>query len=123
LIYAVRFSPLAIRELAEAAIRIADITADEETGRAWYDGLKEESGTLAENPRRFQVQTKESRLIGAEARRLLYQRTKGSTHTYHLYYVVEDEGDDGPVVKILHIRHASRKPMTSTEAKDIRGGQ
>ena len=126
MIYAVRFSPLADREIAEATARIADITGDEQIARDWYAGLKEESGSLSENPRRFQVQSEDSRKIGAEVRRMLYQRTGGSrtsTHAHHLYYVIADEGDDGPMVKVLHVRHASRKPMTRAEAKEIRAGQ
>ena len=125
MIYAVRFSPLAEREIAEATSRIADIAEDEQIAREWYALLKKEAGKLSESPRRFQVQSEESRKIGAEVRRILYQRTKSgsSTHTYHLYYVIADQGDDGPLVQIIHVRHASRKPITRAEAKDIRAGQ
>jgi hypothetical protein len=40
LIYAVRFSPLAEREIAEATARIADITESVEIARDWYSRLK-----------------------------------------------------------------------------------
>ncbi|MES2463207.1 MAG: hypothetical protein V4671_21710 [Armatimonadota bacterium] len=122
MIYAVRLSPGAEREVAEATVRIADIADREDAGIEWYVGLKETAASLSENPRRFQVQADDSRRIGQEVRRLLYQRTKSSTHAYHLYYSVEDQGEDGPRVTIIHVRHASRKPITRAEAKDILGG-
>jgi hypothetical protein len=36
---------------------------------------------------------------------------------------VRDESEDGPRVTITHIRHASRKPITRAEAKNILAGQ
>jgi hypothetical protein len=39
-----------------------------------------------------------------------------------LFSRVEDAGEDGALVTILHIQPARRKPMSQTEAEDIRGG-
>jgi plasmid stabilization system protein ParE len=121
-IYAVRFSPHAEQELARAAIRLIELTGSKEFAAEWYGGVKAAVATLAEFPARLQTQAKESRLLGREVRRLLYQRSAGSSAPYHLYFTVEDDGKDGPVVRILHVRHAARKPVTRKEAEGIRKG-
>ena len=125
LIYAIRFSARANREIAEATVRFAAITGDDDMAKEWLDGVYYLAATLATNPARFSVQPDESRKLGCEVRRVLYQRSAGtgaSTHAYHLYFK-QEKGDDGPLVTVIHVRHASRKPLTRTEAKDILAGQ
>jgi hypothetical protein len=57
--------------------------------------------------------------MGAEVRHIRYQRTSGSA-VYHAYYTVTDDGPDGPLVVVFHIRHASRRPLTPKEARALR---
>lgn len=121
--HAVRFSPRADRETTEAATRLAMITGSDDLALEWFFGIKAAAGTLATNPRQSPVNEDASRKIGEEDRRLLFQRTGSSNAAYHLFYTVEDAGDDGPRVAVIHVRHASRKPITRAEAKDIRAGR
>lgn len=99
--------------------RLAEITGDVDLARLWYAGLREAVSTLSEQPRRYAVRARESQLIGRETRCLLYRRTSGSV-AYHVFYFVEEDGDDGPRVIVFRIRHASRRPMTSQEAQLLR---
>ncbi len=121
-VYAVRFSAQANREIKEATVRLADLTGDDVLAQEWLEGLYEAAATLATYPGRFALRPDESRKIGIEVRRQLYQRSAGSA-AYHLYYRVEEQGEDGPRVMVLHVRHASRKPITRAEANDIRSGR
>ncbi|MES2463559.1 MAG: type II toxin-antitoxin system RelE/ParE family toxin [Armatimonadota bacterium] len=120
-VYAVRFSARASREINEATVRLADLTGDAMLAQEWLEGLYRVAATLATHPGRFALRFDESRKIGIEVRRLLYQRSAGSA-AYHLYYRVEEQGEDGSRVIVLHLRHASRRPITRAEAKDIRSG-
>lgn len=119
--YAVRFGERANRESAEAVVRLFDLTDNQEIARSWLVGLREAAGTLNTNPRRFAVRPTESRFIGLPVRRLLYRRPLSSTSSpaYHLFYFVEDQSQDGPLVFVFHIRHAARRPMTRRDAKEI----
>jgi plasmid stabilization system protein ParE len=121
--YSVRFSPRAERETAEAATWLAEIVGSDDLAVEWFLGIKAAAGTLATNPRRFPVHADASRKLGRQVRGLLFQRRSASTAAYHLYYSIEDNGDDGPTVRVVHVRHASRKPITRAEAKEIRAGQ
>jgi len=117
--YAIRFLPRAERDAVDAAAWIAQITGSEETAGQWYEGLRAAAGTLATLPKRFAVQTRESRLLDRPVRRLLYRRTPGSA-AYHVYYTVAEDSPDGPLVAILHIRHSARRPPSRAEAQEIK---
>lgn len=119
--YAVRFSAGADREVSEATVRLADLSGSEKIAQEWLEGIYTAATTLATHPTRFALRPDEGRKIGLSVRRLLYQRSPSSA-AYHLYYTVENQGEDGPRVTIIHVRHASRRPITGTEAKDIRAG-
>jgi len=59
-----------------------------------------------------------------DVRRLVYRRP-GSSRTSPVYlvlYSVEDATLDGPLVSILSVRHAARKPLTRDEARAIEAG-
>ena len=116
--YALRLLPSANRDRIEAAAWIAELVG-EDAAQAWRSGVLAAVATLAENPRRFAVQERESRLPGREVRRLLYRRTPGSA-AYHVFYTVAEDSPDGPRVSILHIRHAARRPLSRAEAREIR---
>lgn len=117
--YAIRFLPRSERDATEAVTWIAESTGSEEAARQWYAGLRTAVGTLATLPKRFAVQERESRLLGSQIRWLLYRRSPGSA-AYHVYYTVAEDSPDGPLVAILHVRHASRRPLSRAEAREIR---
>lgn len=78
---------------------------------------------LSTNPRRFPVAEQESHLFGLNLRRMLYRQTVGSRAAYHVLYTITEEGEDGPLVKVIHIRHAAQKPLNRREARRIRENQ
>lgn len=123
--YAVRFISIAIKEAIAASEYVASFTVDEtqssDYARRWYQGLRDLAGTLATLPHRFAVEVRESRRFGMEVRRLLYRMRMGGV-AYHAYYRILEESADGAKVQIIHVRHASRRPMTFTEARDIIAG-
>lgn len=130
-VYAVRVSVRAGRDVREAAAWIVETAAggggeaaDIARGEAWQEGLLSRIGTLSTGPRRFAVDERASRLLGLPGtRRMVYRPTEGSAMAYHVFYMVEEEGDDGPQVRVIHIRHAARKPMTRAEGRQIREEQ
>jgi hypothetical protein len=50
---------------------------------------------------------------------LLYQRTPNSAQ-YKMFYTIAEDGPDGPVITVLHVRHASRTPLTGSEAQTLK---
>ncbi len=121
-VYAVRLSEYAQRELERIVSDVLERAADEAMARACYQGMRAAIRGLSRNPRRFAVQPEESRKLKGEVRREIYRHKPGSSAVYYLFYTVEDDTDDGPLVTVIHVRHASRKPLTHAEAKDIRAG-
>ena len=120
-VFAVRLTPRAEREIYGITADLLQ-SAGEETAGAWYRGVRDAITSLSRHPRRFAVQEAQSRLLGVEARRMLYRRpgsSRGSAAGHHLYYTVQ-EGEDGPVVTVFHVRHASRRPITATEGRALR---
>lgn len=118
-VYAIRFSTGADQEITAAFVRLADISGSEEIALEWLQGIRAAVVTLATNPQRFQAQAQESRVLGGEVRRLLYRRTNVTSAAHHIYYRVYEDSDDGPLIRILHLRHAARKPMTRKKAREI----
>ena len=66
----------------------------------WLIGLFQDIDTLNEMPRRCPV-IAEARDIGREVRQLLY----GS---YRILFDIQEETPDGPLVRVLRIRHGAR---------------
>ena len=73
-IYLVRFSPQAAQDVAEAGIRLAEMTEDAETARSWLVGAYDEAGKLTLFPQANPIVQPESRLLGQEIRCLVYRR-------------------------------------------------
>ena len=122
-VYAIRFSPGADQEITAAFLRLADISGSEEIALDWLQGIRAAVATLATNPTRLQIQAQGSRILGGEVRRLLYRRTNAASVAHHTYYRVHEDSDDGPHIRILHLRHAARKPITQKEAREIQGAE
>lgn len=114
--YAIRFRSRARREMSEARIRLAEIT-DREHAIAWYNGCLDAIALLADNPNRNPV-AYESRYFRGVVHSFAYRLTTRGV-SYRVFYMIVDSVEDAPAVAILHIRHASRKPMTRAEAREI----
>jgi len=114
--YAVRIWPRALHEIQAAADRFADISG-EEIGRAWYTGILLELPKLAENPRRFSV-ISEGRYFAHEIRQVLYRRTPSSA-AYRVLFTIAEDSLDGPLIALIHIRHAAARPISRREAQAL----
>jgi plasmid stabilization system protein ParE len=73
-----------------------------ETGIRWFLTLEEEIASLATFPERAPL-APESARFPFEVRQLLYGR---KPHVYRILYSIE-----GETVRVLHIRHARRRPI------------
>jgi plasmid stabilization system protein ParE len=127
--YAVRLLARARRDRAATAAWIIEhVGADEEGNPTeegeriaadWLAHLSDALGTLAENPERHPILPAESKRLGVPVRRILFRRNNSSRFAHHVYYTVE-EHEDGPRVVVVHIRSASRRPLTVKEARELR---
>lgn len=116
--YAVRISAQANRDIVEASTWLTGLI-DEALVLQWSEGLLSEIGALSGAARQSAISERESRLFGGEIKRLIYRRTEASTAAYHIFYRVEETGQDGPIVRVLHVRHTTRRPLTADEAHEI----
>jgi|SRR3974390_1425005 len=73
-----------------------------ETGAHWFLALEDAIASLSSLPERCPLAPENARFPFA-VRQLLYGR---KPHVYRILFTL-----DGDAVKILHIRHARRKPM------------
>jgi len=74
-----------------------------ETGIRWFLALDDAIASLAAFPKRCPLAPETAR-FPFEVRQLLYGR---KPHVYRILFTVEDD-----TVKILHIRHGQRKPLS-----------
>ncbi len=114
--YAIRIEARAERDIREALLRTADLSGDE-IARDWTAGLYEAFATLGTLPRRCAVAA-ETRFFSIEIRQLQYRRTRNAP-PYRILFTIVEAGSDGPVVSVLHVRHAARRPMTRKEAREV----
>lgn len=121
--YAVRWYTRARRDVDSAVVDYAEYSGDIIRAAQMYDEMEELAGTLNENPNRYAIAETESVAFGFPVRRVLYRLTRGSRVAYHLIYYAVEESPDGATVTVLHVRHASRAPLTTEEASEIKGQQ
>lgn len=92
--------------------------------RAWRDGLDELVTHLSTFPRLYVRSEEFSKRLKREIRQATYRRPGApNSAAYHVLFSVTDEGDDGPTVTLVHLRHASKRPPTAAEAREILAGQ
>ena len=120
-IYAVRLSPRAERDLDAITVSYAESIAGERNAVAWRDGFYDEIATLATLPHRYPAPPDAS-AFSFETKQLLYRRAKSSV-THRIYYRIFEDGDDGRLVRVIHIRYASARALTRREAREIEAQQ
>ena len=116
-VYAIRITERAQRDINAATVHFGD-TASPEIGAAWRTGLYEAISSLATLPRRCPVAPERFR---SEVRQMQYRRA-GSHVAYRILFRIEGEEAnalDPPTVIIMHIRHASARPLTRTQIREI----
>lgn len=115
--FALRLAPRALMD-ADAAHSWFVETAGPEIADAWIDGFFEEITSLVTLPRRFPIAS-ESDLLRANVRQMIYRR-HGSRVAYKVLFTVNEPPEEAPFILIVHVRHGSRRPMTTREARAIR---
>ena len=85
--------------------------------------MRETAVSLQELPDRYALAEHESAMLGFAVRRVLARLSRGNVVAYHLLHFAVEESPDGARVSIVHIRHASRAPMTPDEAGEIKAQQ
>lgn len=114
--YAIRFTNRARSDIDAAHARFSELSG-EEIAEEWQAGLFEAAASLAFAPRRQQI-VPESAYFRGEVRQLLYRRTPAAP-AYRLLFVIVESELDALFVRIVHVRHAARRPITRTEAATI----
>jgi plasmid stabilization system protein ParE len=100
--YRVEISPHALHEIEEAYLWIRE--ASPTRAYEWFNGLIEAIDSLEEAPMRCAL-AQENAAFPFEIRQMLYGKRGGIYRV--LFRVVGGE------VRILHVRHASREPLSS----------
>lgn len=115
--YALRFTERAQRDLDAATYHFA-VTASPEIAVSWREGLYTAMAALALYPRRCPTAPEKFR---REVRQYLYRRP-GSHVIYRILFTIAGEevaAQDAPTVNILHVRHASTRPLSRTQTREI----
>lgn len=96
-------------------------SSGEKVADAWQQGLEAEIMRLSLFPTSLPV-ADEDNLFSITIRKLLYRRTRRGP-AYQIFFTLQTSPDDAPTVSIMHIRHASRAPMTQQEAWEIENSE
>ena len=114
--YAIRLHHKAVADIEEAYQQLAAFSG-EEFADDWQDGLRAVISSLATLSKRRPL-ADENRLFQNDVWVYTYQFRK-SRVIYRVLFEAAEKSEDAPYIHVLHIRHASRRPMTRTEAREI----
>ena len=114
--YAIRLHPKAATDIDEAHRQLLAFSG-EEFADDWQDGLRAAISSLATLSKRRPL-ADENRLFQNDVWVYTYQFRK-SRVIYRVLFEAVEKDEDAPYIHVLHIRHASRKPMTRAEAREI----
>ncbi|MBB6051262.1 hypothetical protein [Armatimonas rosea] len=114
--YRIRFSVQAGQDAVEIAHSLLEFSESPEAARTLHSLFYNEAGKLSTLPDRYMVQERESARWGVPVRRILVRR-------WHLYYSVDSEGPDGPLVTILFFWPAMAEPIEEEQLRQIRRNQ
>lgn len=78
----------------------------------WYAGLSRAIESLDTFPRRFTI-APDSDILGGNVRQMLYGTGRNAYRI--LYRVIEPQGDNAGIVRILRLRHTSRRRLDEIE--------
>lgn len=118
--YAVRILPRALNEIDSAAERFAEL-AGPSVEAEWREGLRSEIVALAEEPRRH-PRIPEQRYFEREVRQLVFRRRLSSA-AYRVLFTVDDQGPDGHIVRVFHVRHAAARPLGRKVAREMEAAE
>lgn len=112
-VYAVRLSEDAGDEIEEEQARLEDVSGPD-VADDWQQGLSDAIRSLATYPERCVVAPENVRFAGTVVRQLLYRRKRGPIWRI-LFTVHEADANDPPTVRVHHVRHGARPPMTQMD--------
>lgn len=115
-VYAIRITGPAAADVEEAAASLSSLVGDGPTDD-WEDGFYEAIRTLSRMPSKHPLAERESRHFGLPVRVLLYKRHPAGA-AYRVLFTVVEGASDPPFVRLLHIRHGARRPITQVEAQE-----
>jgi hypothetical protein len=127
--YTIRVPERVNREAEEALVNMAHWNGSDENptpeesvrlSLEWFDAYHQARASLANFPQRCPL-VPERRTFTKEVRQLLFRRAP-SAPVWRILFVIE-QGDDGPVVRLIHLRAGVRKPIGQKEAKDLLRGR
>lgn len=90
-----------------------------EAAQKWFDGMIAAISTLREMPARCSL-APEAEELGHEVRLLLHGRRN---RTYRVYFDIRYETPSSGTVRVFHIRHWARRPLTNEELDELTDDQ
>ena len=111
--FRVEVEPQALEDLVAIAEHIKEHSF--ETAERWFNGVMRAIWRLQESPSRCPV-TSESEDLGQEVRLLLHGRRNQS---YKIYFTIHHETPSTGTVRVLHVRHWARRPLTGDEFENL----
>ena len=123
-VYAVRFTPYALRSLESAIGFVYDHCGKEGAEAAEYatefvGRLYVAVGTLATLPNRYPLAGEVRRFAPPPVRVLPYRQQPGSPVWRVLYRVHEADANEGRRVEVVTVQHSASRPLTRQEAQAI----
>lgn len=118
--WAIRLTRLARADIAAAWMHFSQ-SSSEEVADAWQEGLETEITRLSLFPTSLPV-AEENAFFFKTTYRLLYRRTRRGP-AYQIFFILQTSPDDAPTVRVMHIRHAARAPMTRLKAREIESSE
>ena len=104
--YHVEFSVRALHDLD--VLYFEKNVAESQAASRWFNGLQDAIDSLATLPNRCPI-APEGRNMKRELRQLLYGK---KPHVYRIIYQVDKTKQ---MVKVFHIRHGARQPLTLSD--------
>ncbi|MBC7805035.1 MAG: type II toxin-antitoxin system RelE/ParE family toxin [Akkermansiaceae bacterium] len=117
--YSVRVTERANRDIDAIYVYFAE-EFGEAMANKWRGGIIKAITGLSFMPERYALVPK--RHFRMAVRHYTWRRS-GSSLTHRILYVAEMDGQDGPAVRVIHIRGASRAPITAEDAREIEAQQ
>ena len=119
--YAVRFVETAQEEIDQEYVRLAGIRGVD-VAEEWEAGLLAAVRTLATYPERWKLADENEQFQqvrpGLPLFVMLYRRTRTSPAWRILFTIHEADANDQPTLRVRHIRHGARAPMTFWPPED-----
>jgi plasmid stabilization system protein ParE len=86
-----------------------------DTARKWFAGMYAAIESLTEMPARCPLAS-EAEELGSEVRLLLHGR---KNRAFKIYYAIDHETPSTGTVRVFHVRHWARKPVSEDELQDL----